>query len=179
MPSDALPRVPDVNRRPKLRLVLAALGVAGVVASFAMLAVAAPTVVHRGASAAVYCLKSEKANRKQQLDQAKSVSASAAVAADRAATVVAKLRKSVTRLVLAQAKAKKTYWKTHRAAKGRAAKARAAKARATFLAAQAKALKKAKASLAAKVAASVAAQQAAASARTAQVTAQAAYGQCS
>jgi len=161
--------VPDVNRRPKLRLVLAALGVAGVVASFAMLAVAAPTVVHRGASAAVYCLKSEKANRKQQLDQAKSVSASAAVGAGRAATVVAKLRKSVTRLVLAQAKAKKTYWKTHRAAK----------ARATFLAAQAKALKKAKASLAAKVAASVAAQQAAARARTAQVTAQAAYGQCS
>jgi hypothetical protein len=169
VPSDALPRVPDVNRRPRLRLVLAALGVAGVVGSFAMLAVAAPTVAHRGASAAVYCLTSEKANRKQQLDQAKSVSASAAVAAGRAATVVTRLRKSVSALVLAQAKAKKTYWKTHRAAK----------ARATFLAAQAKALKKAKASLAAAVAASARAQRSAASARTAQVTAQAAYDQCS
>jgi hypothetical protein len=158
-----------MNRRPKLRLVLAALGVAGVVASFSMLAVAAPNVAHRGASAAVYCLKTDKANRKQQLDQAKSVSASAADSAAQAAVAVTKARKTVTALVRAQAKAKTAYWKTHRAAK----------ARATFLAAQAKVLKKAKSSLAADVSASAAAQRAASNARAAQATAQAAYDQCS
>jgi hypothetical protein len=158
-----------VHRRPTLRLVLAALGVAGLVASFAMLAAAAPNVAHRGASAAVYCVKSEKSNRKQQLDQAKSASADAGAAATTANALVTRLRKSYDALVVSQAKAKKTYWKTHRAAK----------ARATFLAAQKKALTKAKTSLTAALRTSAAAQQAAASARTAQVTAQAAYDQCS
>jgi hypothetical protein len=143
--------------------------VAGLVASFAMLAVAAPNVAHRGASAAVYCLKSEKSNRKQQLDQAKNANADAATSAARSSALATKLRKSYNALVVSQAKAKNAYWKTHRAPKARAA----------FLAAQRKALTKAKTSLAAALRASVAAQQAAASARTAQVTAQAAYDQCS
>jgi hypothetical protein len=156
-------------RRRTLRLVFAALGAVGLVASFAMLAVAAPSVAHRGATAAVYCLPSEKASRKQHLDQAKSVSASAATAATRAAALVTKLRKAVAALVKRQANAKKAYWKTHKSARPRG----------TFLGAQAKALKKAKTSLANAVSASSAAQQAAARARTAQVTAQAAYDQCS
>jgi hypothetical protein len=157
-----------VARLPKLKLVFAALGAAGVMASFTMLAVAAPGVVHRGASAAVYCLPSEKANRKAQLDRAKSVTASATTSAARAAAVVKKVKKSLADLTGRQTRAKRAYFKTHHSTR----------ARAKFVAAQHKALLKVKASLKAATLASATAQRTLTRARAAQAAAQAAFNQC-
>ncbi|MDX6475562.1 MAG: hypothetical protein QOH95_1073 [Gaiellaceae bacterium] len=133
-----------------------------------MLAVAAPGVSHRGASAAVYCVPSEKANRKAQLDRAKSVTATASGSAARAAALVKKVRKTLAGLPKLQAKAKKAYFKKHHSAK----------ARAKFVKAQHKTLAKVKASLKVDIARSTTAQRNLARARAAQAAAQASFSQC-
>src|SRR5260370_42042513 len=114
-------------RLSKLRLGVALLAAAGVVGSFAVLAIAAPDLSHRGAAAAVYCFPKDKAGRKAALATAKAAASDADAAAQAADATVTKTRKTLTNLVASQAKAKAAYWKTHRQAKLRAA----------FLAAQA------------------------------------------
>ena len=152
----------------KIRLALAVLGVAGIVSSFAVLATAAPTVAHRGAAAAVYCLKSEKANRKNTLDAAKRAAATATTSAGRRAATVTKARKAAAALAARQAKAKIAYWKTHRSTKLRHA----------FQISQKKDLARAQSTLKAALRAHAAAKTAAARAQARQRAAQAAYGQC-
>lgn len=157
-----------MHHRRALRFAFAALAAGGVLAAFAMLAIAAPNVAQRSAAGSVYCLPSEKANRKTQLEQAKSVNAAAAASEGNAAVAAANSRNAVNDLVVRQAKAKKAYFKTHRSVTSRA----------RFLTAQHKALANAKSALAAAITAYGAAQRAATAARTAQVSAQAAYDQC-
>jgi siroheme synthase len=158
----------DVPSVSKIRLALAVLGVAGIVSSFAVLATAAPTVAHRGAAAAVYCLKSEKAHRKNTLDAATQAAATATRSAVRKAATVTKARKAAAALVARQAKAKIAFWRAHRSTKLRRA----------FQISQKKDLARAQSTLTAALRAHAAAQIAATRAQAKKRAAQAAYSQC-
>ena len=155
--------------RKALKLAAVLAGAVGLVSSFAVLAYAAPSTVHQGASASAYCFPSDKANRKQARDAAEQASASAAQVLADANAGVTKRRKALAALIAAQKVAKTAYYKTHKRAAQRAA----------FVEAQKKALAKAEAAL--KKAQEIAsnARSAAASAASAASSAQAAYGQCS
>jgi hypothetical protein len=164
-----------VNLGSKSRLALAVVGATGLVASFAVLAFAAPSVSHTGAAASAYCLPSDLANRKQDLAAATAKTGAAAAAAAAANAAVVRQRRAVTALGKRQKIAKTAYWK--QTSHWRNAKRSAA--RAVFLKKQEAALSLAKKKLSRAVSAAAAAGRKLAAARSARAAAQAAVDQCS
>jgi hypothetical protein len=158
-----------VVRSKTLRLVLALLAAAGVVATLAVLAVAAPAVSHRGAAAATYCFPSDKQDRKAALDSANAAVASAQSLIRTRGAAVTAAKTALKNLVKAQARAKAAYFKKYKGPHKRQ----------LFLKAQRNALAAAEKKIANAQKALAAAQRALAVARQAQVNAQGAFDQCS
>src|SRR5260370_40310563 len=104
-------------RLSKLRLGVALLAAAGVVGSFAVLAIASPDLSHRGAATAVYCSPKDKPGRKAALATAKAAASDADAAAQAADATGARTGKTLTTLLGSEARGKAAYWERHRPAK--------------------------------------------------------------